>query len=170
MKRSFDVAAAWKAATTDGCRVLVVEPSEASAAVVIGFLESLGAVPLWVLEETDAAIAVAAQESPELILMTVCYHDVAPAVAGLAAIRAAELRASKKRTPVIALSTMSTLELKSKGASGFDDYLQIPFDNAELTAVVGPYIDLNSTLVGSRILREFSEALDDTDDFSPLLH
>lgn len=170
MKRSFDATAAWKAGTTDGCRVLVVEQTEPSAAAVIGFLESFGAVPLWVLEATDAATAVVALESPELILMTVRYRDVAPAVAGLAGIRAAELRASKKRTPVIALSTMSSRELKSKGACGFDDYLLIPFDSTELAAVVGPYIDLNSTLVRSRMLREFSEALDDTEDFSPPLH
>lgn len=137
---------AWSTGYSFGCRVLVIEPNEASAVVAVSFLESLGAVPIRVRRAEEAPPMVANRPRAELILLTINSRQVAQAVEAASKIRALEADAEVPRTPIVALTTLSERELKANCPAikfDFDAYVSIPFSRAQLFTGIQQYLNLN---------------------------
>ena len=118
-----------------GAQVLVVEDNEKNMKL---FRDVLLAAGYRTLEATTGggAVALAAEHSPDLVLMDIQLPDI-DGVEALARLRADGRTAS---VPVLAL-TAQTMDGDRERflAAGFDDYLSKPVNVADLVAAVRRY-------------------------------
>jgi two-component system cell cycle response regulator DivK len=118
-----------------GVRVLVVEDNEKNMKL---FRDVLLAAGYRTLEATTGgeAVAVAAEHSPDLVLMDIQLPDI-DGVEALARLRADGRTAS---VPVLALTAQAMDGDRERFlAAGFDDYLSKPVNVADLVAAVRRY-------------------------------
>ena len=120
-----------------GERVLIVEDNERNMKLVRDILTAIGYQPV---EATtgEAALTLAAEENPALVLMDIQLPDLDGAAA-LERLRSNEQTAG---IPVIALTAQAMQGDKERFlAAGFDGYLSKPVDVDELIATVERYCD-----------------------------
>jgi two-component system cell cycle response regulator DivK len=120
-----------------GERVLIVEDNERNMKLVRDILTAIGYQPV---EATtgEAALTLAAEENPALVLMDIQLPDLDGAAA-LERLRSNEQTAG---IPVIALTAQAMQGDKERFlAAGFDGYLSKPVDVDELIATVKRYCD-----------------------------
>jgi two-component system, cell cycle response regulator DivK len=120
-----------------GAQVLVVEDNEKNMKL---FRDVLQAAGYRTLEATTGgeAVAVAAQHSPDLVLMDIQLPDI-DGVEALSRLRADGRTASLR---VLALTAQAMEGDRERFlAAGFDGYLSKPVDVAEFIAVVTRYCE-----------------------------
>jgi len=116
-------------------RILIVEDNERNMKL---FRDVLGATGYETLEATsgEAAVAVAAERAPDLVLMDIQL----PGIDGGEALR--RLRADERTAavPVLALTAQAMHGDRERFLrAGFDGYLSKPVDVAELVRTVGEH-------------------------------
>jgi two-component system, cell cycle response regulator DivK len=120
-----------------GERVLIVEDNERNMKLVRDILLALGYTPLEATSG-EAALVLAAEEAPALVLMDIQLPDLDGAAA-LQRLRADERTAA---IPVLALTAQAMEGDRERFlAAGFDGYLSKPVDVDELIATVQRYCD-----------------------------
>jgi two-component system, cell cycle response regulator DivK len=120
--------------TTKG-RILIVEDNERNMKL---FRDVLGATGYETLEAAsgEAAVTVAAEQSPDLVLMDIQLPDID----GREALR--RLRADERTAavPVLAVTAQAMQGDRERFLeAGFDGYLSKPVDVAELVRTVGEH-------------------------------
>jgi two-component system cell cycle response regulator DivK len=120
-----------------GDRVLIVEDNEKNMKLVRDILLAIGYTPLEASSGQEA-LALAAEETPALVLMDIQLPDLDGAAA-LARLRADERTAG---IPVLALTAQAMQGDRERFlAAGFDAYLSKPVDVDELIETVQRYCD-----------------------------
>jgi CheY-like chemotaxis protein len=115
-----------------GERVLVVEDNELNLKLVRGVLEHAG-LEVRSVGTAEAALDVAAQQPPDLILMDLQLPGM-DGFAGLAALRADLATAS---IPVVALTALAMPHDRERvRTAGFDGYLEKPISVRDLPSQV----------------------------------
>lgn len=112
-------------------KVLVVEDTATSAALLVRYLEQLGFEPL-VAGDGERALALFAEERPDIVLLDILL----PGIDGIEVAR--RIRANERNgewTPIIYLSARNEEATVEAGlAAGGDDYLTKPISPIVLTA------------------------------------
>jgi len=117
-------------------QVLVVEDNDRNMKLFRDVLQATGYRTLEALTGV-AAVALAAQHRPDLVLMDIQLPDI-DGVEALLRLRADERTAS---IPVVALTAQAMHGDREKFlAAGFDGYLSKPVNVAELLATVASYV------------------------------
>jgi len=114
---------------SDGDLVLIVEDNEKNMKLVRDILQAIGYSPLEA-SSGEAALAVAAETAPALVLMDIHLPDLD----GAEALR--RLRSDKRTAaiPVLALTAQAMQGDRERFlAAGFDGYLSKPVDVDELS-------------------------------------
>jgi two-component system cell cycle response regulator DivK len=115
-----------------GDRILVVEDNEKNMTLVRDILLATGYAPIEA-SSGEAALALAAEEHPALVLMDIQLPDLDGAEA-LRRLRSDERTAA---IPVLALTAQAMQGDRERFlAAGFDGYLSKPIDVGELIATV----------------------------------
>lgn len=110
-------------------RILVVEDVEVNRDLLAQLLE--GAYEVVMAEDGPAALAAAARERPDLILMDLSL----PGIDGWEVARRLKADPSLRAIPVIALTAHAMLgDPERARAAGCDDYLSKPIDESLLFA------------------------------------
>jgi two-component system, cell cycle response regulator DivK len=125
-----------QASSPDQTKIMIVEDFDSVRFAVKCILETRG---YNVIEAVDGAEAVerAVVERPDLILMDIGL----PKMDGLSAIRRIRKHAEIKNTPIIALTGLSTGELRYKAfAAGCREYVTKPINFALLESVIGRHL------------------------------
>jgi two-component system cell cycle response regulator DivK len=120
-----------------GERVLVVEDNEKNMKLVRDILQAMGYSPLEA-STGEEALALAAEESPALVLMDIQLPDLD----GSEALR--RLRSDERTAgiPVLALTAQAMQGDRERFlAAGFDGYLSKPIDVDELIETVRRFCD-----------------------------
>jgi two-component system, cell cycle response regulator DivK len=121
----------------EGAQILVVEDNEKNMKL---FRDVLLATGYRTLEATTGgeAVALAAEHSPDLVLMDIQLPDI-DGVEALGRLRADGRTAS---VPVLALTAQAMEGDRERFlAAGFDDYLSKPVNVADLVAIVKRYCE-----------------------------
>ncbi len=112
-------------------RILVVEDERKTASFVRKALQDEEDLPLWMSANGSDALALAASTPFDAIILDIML----PGRDGLSVL--SQLRKSKIGTPVLLLSARGEVNERVEGLNaGADDYLQKPFELAELIARV----------------------------------
>ena len=120
-----------------GDPVLIVEDNEKNMKLVRDILLALGYTPIEA-NSGEAALPLAAEQAPALVLMDIQLPDMDGAEA-LQRLRSDERTAE---IPVLALTAQAMQGDRERFlAAGFDGYLSKPVDVDELIAVVERYCD-----------------------------
>jgi CheY-like chemotaxis protein len=115
--------------------ILIVEDVDLNRELLVQLLEEH--YRLVLAEDGSAALARAAQEPPDLILMDLSL----PRMDGWEATRRLKADASLSKIPVIALSARAMREDEDRArASGCDDFLAKPIDEAALFRKLERYL------------------------------
>jgi two-component system, cell cycle response regulator DivK len=123
-----------------GAQILVVEDNEKNMKL---FRDVLLATGYRTLEATTGgeAVALAAEHSPDLVLMDIQLPDI-DGIEALGRLRADGRTAS---LPVLALTAQAMEGDRERFlAAGFDGYLSKPVNVADLVAIVGRYCERRS--------------------------
>jgi DNA-binding response OmpR family regulator len=114
-------------------RVLVVEDERDIAELVKHTLERGGDVEVEIVASGDAALKVAGEDPPKLIVLDLNL----PVLNGVEVCRLLRARAATKSVPIIMLTARSTEGDRVSGLdAGADDYVTKPFSPRELAARV----------------------------------
>jgi two-component system, cell cycle response regulator DivK len=121
-------------------KILIVEDVDFNRDLLTQLLEE--EFDLIVANDGQAGIAAAEQERPDLILMDLSL----PVIDGWEATRRLKAHAELKSIPIIALTAraMRGDEVKAR-ASGCDDFLTKPIDEALLFQMLNRYLGTNVT-------------------------
>jgi len=121
-------------------KILIVEDVDLNRDLLTQLLEE--EFHLIVANDGQAGIAAAEQERPDLILMDLSL----PVIDGWEATRRLKAHAELKSIPIIALTAraMRGDEVKAR-ASGCDDFLTKPIDEALLFQMLNRYLGTNVT-------------------------
>jgi two-component system cell cycle response regulator DivK len=120
-----------------GERVLVVEDNEKNMKLVRDILQAMGYSPLEA-STGEEALALAAEESPALVLMDIQLPDLD----GSEALRRLRSDARTAGIPVLALTAQAMQGDRERFlAAGFDGYLSKPIDVDELIETVRRFCD-----------------------------
>ncbi|QXP88069.1 response regulator [Methylococcus capsulatus] len=115
----------------EGRRVLVVEDNRVNQKVIVAMLGKFGIVP-DVADNGQAALELLARSSYDLVLMD-CQMPVLGGYEATGELRAREMSAGGRRTPVVALTAhAATGEREKCLAAGMDDYLSKPISRDRL--------------------------------------
>ena len=121
-------------------KVLIVEDVDFNRDLLTQLLEE--EFDLIVANDGQAGIAAAEQERPDLILMDLSL----PVIDGWEATRRLKAHAELKSIPIIALTARAMRGDEAKArASGCDDFLTKPIDEALLFQMLNRYLGTNVT-------------------------
>lgn len=116
--------------------ILIVDDNAKNVKLVRDVLEFKGYVPL-VAETGEAAVALACERLPALILMDVHL----PGISGTEATRQIKANEPTRNIPTIALTAMAMKGVReSLLAEGFDGYLSKPIDLKQLFDLVKSHL------------------------------
>ncbi len=116
--------------------VLIVDDNAKNVKLVRDVLEFKGYAPL-VAETGEAAVALATEHLPALILMDVHL----PGISGTEATKMLKANEATKKIPTIALTAMAMKGVReSLLAEGFDGYLSKPVELKELLELVKSHL------------------------------
>jgi CheY-like chemotaxis protein len=116
-------------------KILIIEDNPANMKLVLNILEMAGYTALQAFN-AESGIAIAKEETPDLILMDIILSDMD----GITASRI--LKSSRKtgNIPVIAMTSLAMSEDEEKiKEAGFDRYISKPFDYKEFLDIVKTY-------------------------------
>lgn len=117
-------------------RILVVEDNPDNRTLIIDVLVSLN-YEVLVAENGEDGIALACQETPDLILMDLSL----PKIDGWAASRQIKENEALANVPIIALTAHAMVGDREKAlAAGCDDYISKPIDLRELASKLKHYL------------------------------
>ena len=118
-------------------RVLIVDDNEDNRQILIDLLSANGYEVLEALTGHDA-VAIAARETPDLVLMDIQL----PGIDGLEATRRIKAIPSLARTPVIAVTSYALAGDDRKAAeAGCDAYVTKPYSPRALLAQLRTFLD-----------------------------
>jgi two-component system, cell cycle response regulator DivK len=121
-------------------KILIVEDVDLNRDLLTQLLEE--EFDLIVANDGQAGIAAAEQERPDLILMDLSL----PVIDGWEATRRLKAHAELKSIPIIALTARAMRGDEAKArASGCDDFLTKPIDEALLFQMLNRYLGTNVT-------------------------
>jgi two-component system, cell cycle response regulator DivK len=116
--------------------ILIVDDNAKNVKLVRDVLEFKGYVPL-VAETGEAAVALACEHLPALILMDVHL----PGISGTEATKRIKGEERTRHIPTVALTALAMKGVRENLlAEGFDAYLSKPIDLKELLEVVKKYL------------------------------
>jgi DNA-binding response OmpR family regulator len=114
-------------------RVLIVEDETDIAGLIKHTLERSGDTDAEIVSSGDAALKVAAERIPDLIILDLNL----PALSGLEVCRILRSRSDVRHVPIIMLTARTSEDDRVSGLEhGADDYVTKPFSLRELTARV----------------------------------
>jgi DNA-binding response OmpR family regulator len=114
-------------------RVLIVEDESDIAGLIKHTLERSGDTDAEIVSSGDAALKVAAERIPDLIILDLNL----PALSGLEVCRILRSRSDVRHVPIIMLTARTSEDDRVTGLEhGADDYVTKPFSLRELTARV----------------------------------
>jgi CheY-like chemotaxis protein len=124
-------------------RVLLAEDNIVNQKVALRMLEKLGCA-VDVASDGGAAVKAWEESEYDAIFMD-CQMPVLDGYEATRAIRAAELKSGRKRTPVIALTAHAMKGADEQCyAAGMDDYLTKPIERAQLIACIERWLSGNN--------------------------
>ena len=117
-------------------RLLIVEDSELNRDLLVQIFE--GAYDIELAADGETAIAAAAYEPPDLILMDIGL----PGMSGLEAVRAIRASASTATSPIVAVSSGVMAGDRERALeAGCDDFVPKPIDDVLLVELVGRLLE-----------------------------
>lgn len=122
-------------------RILYVEDSPASAALMAAVLENVPRIQLDIANTAEIGIAQAIRTQPNLILMDIGL----PGMSGIEAMEELKLHDETRDIPVVALSADAMPTEVERGLeAGFKAYLTKPFNVPDLVKMVVQYVNADS--------------------------
>jgi CheY-like chemotaxis protein len=118
-------------------RVLYVEDNEVNRLLMQGMLARHPRVELQMAEDPQAALAMAASGTPDLVLLDIQL----PGIDGFEVLRRLRAMPATAAVPVVAVSANAMPDDRERAlAAGFDDYVTKPIDMALLLAAVDRWL------------------------------